>query len=700
MRLSVRILFAALLALLVAGTGFAQPRDVALADLFPEQRHAKMMLVMNNVFERYHYRKLVLDEQFAAHILDNYLAALDPNRSFFLAHDVERFERNLGRLADDLRHGYVAAAFDVFRLYRMRVEHQVDYALKLLAQPFDFSTEEYYAFDRSEAPWATSDEELDQIWRQRVKNDALSLRLAGKDDEAIREQLRKRYEGLARRVRQFTNDDVFETFANAYGQALEPHTSFMSASTSENFDISMRLSLEGIGAVLRADNDMTVVQRTIPGGPAGESGKLHSGDRIVGVGEGDDGPIEDVVGWRLQDVVDKIRGPKGTVVRLQVLPRAVGAEGPTRNVKLVRNEIKLEDQAAQARVLDDLDNAPGVRIGVIEISAFYRDFQAEANGVKDFRSTTRDVRHLIADLDEQGIDGLVIDLRGNGGGSLTEATALTGLFIDKGPVVQVRDSSGRLEVEKDPEAGVVYSGPLAILVDRDSASASEIFAGAIQDYGRGLVIGEPTFGKGTVQTLIELNRFVPGGDVDLGRLRLTMAQFYRVDGGSTQLRGVEPDILLPSADDVTEHGERSLENPLPWTKIAALDHPHLTAFGIEELRRLSAQRVAKDPGFQMLVARDNILNEINDETRVSLKESDRRAETKRRERVLEDQKNAFLGTRGITPVPLDEDNPDEEALEKERDAIDAIQLEEAARILADAVTADNQVQRPRAAMSN
>lgn len=700
MRSSVRILFVALLALFVAGAGFARPQDVALAELFPDQRHAKMMLVMNKVIERYHYRKLLLDQPFAAEVLKNYLAALDPNRSFFLAHDVERFERNLGRLADDLRQGQVAVAFDIFRLYRMRVEQQVDYALTALQQPFDFSAEEYFAFDRSDAPWAKSDEELDEVWRQRVKNDALGLRLAGKKkDEAIRAQLQKRYEGVARRVRQFTSDDIFEMFANAYGQALEPHTSFMSAATSENFDISMRLSLEGIGAVLRADNDMTVVQRTVPGGPAAESGLLHSGDRIVGVGEGSDGTIEDVIGWRLQDVVDKIRGPKGTVVRLQVLPRAVGTDGPTRDIRLVRNEIKLEDQAAKARVLDQLANAPGVRIGVIEIAAFYRDFQAESDGRQDFRSTTRDVRQLIANLQQQGIDGLVIDLRGNGGGSLTEATALTGLFIDRGPVVQVRDSSGRLEIEKDPEPGVLYSGPLAILVDRDSASASEIFAGAIQDYGRGLVIGEPTFGKGTVQTLIDLSRYVPGDDVDLGRLRLTMAQFYRVSGGSTQLRGVEPDISLPPAGDVSEHGERSLTNPLPWTKIAAVDHARLEPIDIKDLHRRSAQRVRQDPGFQMLVARDKVLEEIADQKEVSLRETDRRAETKRRERLLEEQKNAFLRARGITPVPLDEENPDDEALEKERKAIAEIQLEEAARILADAVQAEA-AHRPRAAMKD
>ncbi len=698
MRQGIRILFATLLALL-AVTVWARPQQVSLSELFPEQKHAKTVLVINKVLERYHYRRLVLDDQFAEAILENYLAALDPNRFFFLARDIERFERNRHRLDDDVRRGDVSAAFDMFRLYRIRVEHRVNQALSLLDQPFDFSARETYHFDRSEETWAASDEELDDIWRRRVKNDALSLRLAGKDDAGVREQLRKRYEGLGRRVAQFTDDDVFEMFVNAFAQALEPHTSFMSPSSSENFDISMRLSLEGIGAVLRGENDMTVIQRTIPGGPAEESGHLHSGDRIVGVGQGDDGVIEDVIGWRLQDVVGMIRGPKSTIVRLLILPRSAGVEGPTREVTLVRNEIKLEDQAAQARVIDDLANAPGLRIGVIEIPAFYRDFQAESEGSSDFRSTTRDVRILIQDLTRQGIDGLVIDLRGNGGGSLTEATDLTGLFIDKGPIVQVKDSSGRVEVEVDADAGVAYSGPLAVLVDRDSASASEIFAGAIQDYGRGLVIGEPTFGKGTVQTLIDLGRYVPGSEGDLGRLRLTMAQFYRISGGSTQLRGVEPDVALPTATDTSDHGERALDNALPWTRIEAVDYASLTRGRIQQIRERSAERVARDRGFQMLLARDRIINEINDQKIVSLNESERRAETKRRERVLEEQKNAYLRSRGVTPVPRDEENPDEEALERERKAIASIQLDEAARILADAVLADG-VTRPRAAMRN
>jgi carboxyl-terminal processing protease len=579
----------------------------------------------------------------------------------------------------------------------MRVDERIVYAESLLKGPFDFDRDETYRLDSPDMAWAKDSAELDEIWRRRVKNDFLTLRLADKTDDEIRERLSERYQGLVRRTHQFDGNDVFQTFMNAYTQTLEPHTSYMSPSTSENFDISMKLSLEGIGAVLRADNEYTVIQSTVPGGPARESGQVQTGDRIVGVAQGRDGPIEDVVGWRLQDVVDKIRGPKGSVVRLQLLPKSAATNGGVREVAIVRNEIKLEDQAAKALVLDDLANAPGVRIGVIEIPAFYRDFQAEGSGDRDFRSTTRDVRLLIDDLVLKGVDGIVIDLRGNGGGSLAEATSLTGLFIDTGPVVQVKDAFGKIEVETDPEPGLAYRGPLAVLVDRDSASASEIFAGAIQDYGRGLVIGEPTFGKGTVQTLIDLNRYVPGEENNLGRLRLTMAEFFRISGGSTQLRGVEPDIRFPTAELMAEHGERSLDNALPWTRIRPADYKKAGAVSIDLLALQSAERISKDPGFTMLVERSKLMRDVEAQTHVSLQEKARREEDKRRGSVFKEQQNAYLRARGIAPVDEDDEQVDEDLLDAQREAIARIQVEEAARILADAVLLDR-TERSRAVM--
>jgi len=675
----------------------AELQTVGLSELFPNERQTRTTLVINKVLERFHYRNFRLNDNFARETVLNYFEDLDPNKSFFLQRDVDRFNRGAGRLDDDLGRGKLDTAFDIFRVYRMRVDSRIEYALSLLDRPFDFNLVETYQFDREKADWPKSEADVEEIWRKRVKYDYLTLKLADKTDDEIREQLRKRYEGITRRIHQFTADDVYQAFVNAFTRTLEPHTSYMSPSTSENFDISMRLKLEGIGAVLSGDSEYTVIQRTIPGGPARQSGQIHSGDKIIGVAQGLDGDMDDVVGWRLQDVVDKIRGPKGSVVRLMIMPKSEGSGGRTREVRLVRNEIQLEDQAAKSYIID-AKGAESARIGVIEVPAFYRDFRAESEGNRNFTSTTRDVRKLIRELAAEGIDGLIVDLRGNGGGSLTEATTLTGLFIDKGPVVQVKDALGKVEVEVDPDPGVVYTGPLAVLVDRNSASASEIFAGAVQDYGRGIIIGEPTFGKGTVQTLIDLDRYVPGEDAELGRLRLTMAEFFRVSGGSTQLRGVEPDIRFEFGLDIDDHGERSLENALPWHQIRPANYAKLKTGDLDWLRQRSADRIAKDDGFRMLVSRGQLLSEISKQDVVSLRESERRIESDHRDKILKKERDGFLRARGVEPVDEDADNVDEDALEAQQEIIDRIQTEEAARILADLISETKGDQRPRSAM--
>ncbi len=682
------LLLALVLSCVTTTVVFAKSLDVSLNELFPTERQVKTTLVINKVLERFHYRRFQLTREFAAQALDSYFEDLDINRLFFLERDVTRFISNAAQLHDQLQLGKVDIAFDIFRIYRMRVDSRIEYALALLDQPFNFNRDETYRFDRSKSAWAANEQQLNDIWRKRVKNDFLTLRLAGKNDHEIIKQLRKRYEGIMRRIHQFTIDDVYQTFANAYIRTLEPHTAYMSPSTSENFDISMRLSLEGIGAVLGADNEYTVIQRTIPGGPARQSGQIRTGDSIVGVAQGLDGDMEDVVGWRLQDVVDKVRGPKGSVVRLQILPKAEGtASRRLREVTLVRKEIALEDQAAKSSIITvPTDAGSAQRIGVIEIPAFYRDFRAESEGDPNFRSTTRDVRQLVTQLKQQRIDGLIIDLRGNGGGSLTEATSLTGLFIRQGPVVQVKDAFGKIEVESDPDPDIIYDGPLAVMVDRNSASASEIFVGAIQDYGRGLIVGEPTFGKGTVQTLVDLNRYVPGDNTDLGRLRLTMAEFFRISGGSTQLKGVEPDIHFDLGVAGSDQGERSLENALPWSKISPANYTQYHAINnVQYLKAQSAQRTAQDAGFQMLMSRSRILSAIEAENTVSLQEQIRRRESDQREQVLKQERQRFLRAQGIEPVDEDAESPDEEALEKQQKIIDKIQTHETAHILADFV---------------
>lgn len=689
-----RIYVPMLLGWLLAGAALAKPAIVSIDALHANEQQRQAALIITQVMEKFHYRKPSIDDDMSVAVYERYLESLDANRSFFSAKDIKGFERYREELDDSLRTGKLDPAFRIFRRFRELVEQRVTFAKELLqANNFDFDTDEVYQFDRSEADWLPDAAALDDLWRRRVKNDMLSLRLAGKDETEISETLKKRYEGISRRVVQMAPEDVFQAFINAFTLSVEPHTSYMSPRLSENFDIGMRLSLQGIGAVLRNENEFTQIQSTVPGGPAERSGELKGGDRIVGVAQGSDGEMEDVIGWRLQDVVDLIRGPKDSVVRLNILPKNQGVDGRTREVLLVRDEIKLEDKAAKSEIIEATD---GVRLGVIEVPAFYRDFGAQAAGEEDFRSTTRDVRVLLDDLQSQKVDGIIIDLRRNGGGSLSEATELTGLFIEKGPVVQVKDSSGRIEVERDPDPEQVYAGPLAVLVDRNSASASEIFAGAIQDYNRGLILGEPTFGKGTVQTLVDLGRFLRSRE-DIGRLRLTMAQFFRVQGGSTQHRGVMPDIVYPTAKGAADHGERALDNALPWASIKAAEHQFLGATPLTGLRDASQERIAGNPGFRFLLEEEDDLIELDKKTTVSLNESVRRAEWDRREQERLDRRNRLRAFRNLPPLAsLDEEEDVSAEDDKDPEGIQRIMLEESANILADHIIA----MRPRTALVN
>lgn len=683
-----------LLALLAFGSNAAAvTKDVPLESLKPGKTQRQTALIVNRVLGKYHYKKVSLDDDLSERIFDKYLDSLDPNKSFFTRGDILEFEKYRHKLDDAIAHGWLDPAYEIFRRFRQRVDQQVAWALTLLEKnDFDFTRPERYRFDREEADWAEDEEALKALWRKRVKNDILSLRLAGKPEEKIRETLRKRYENLRRRIHQLDADDVFQTFLNAYTLSIEPHTAYMSPARSENFDISMRLSLQGIGAVLTTKDEYTKIQKIIPGGPADKSGQLKPGDLIVGVAQGNKGEMEDVIGWPLQDVVEKIRGPKGTVVRLSILPKSAGPDGATREVAIVRDKIKLEDQAAKSQIIE----VDGLRFGVIELPAFYRDFRGQAAGNKDFRSTTRDVRKLIAKFKEEKVDGIIMDLRNNGGGSLTEAVELTGLFIPYGPVVQVKDSHGRLEVEQDTDPELVYDGPLAVLVNRNSASASEIFAAAIQDYGRGLVVGEPTYGKGTVQTLVDLNQFSRRSD-DLGRLRLTIAQFFRIQGGSTQNKGVIPDLVFPTAPKDDEHGERSLDNALPWTRIEPVDHHLLGKVDVAALEARHRARIAQDPGFEYLVGQAEAFRRMADRKEVSLVEAERKKEWDERERAALERRNKLRAARGLPPLEkLEEDDEEENADKEEEDdpeGIDRIMLEETAHILADYIRLKEPVAR-------
>ncbi|MGE0338236.1 MAG: carboxy terminal-processing peptidase, partial [Gammaproteobacteria bacterium] len=617
-----------LLSFVLSSGASALAPTVPVDELVPQPEHRRATRLITHFIANYHYKKATLDDALSEVIFENYLKALDPTRSYLLQTDVDDFSANAREFDDDLRNSDLHAVYEIFVRYRQRVEQRIAHAVSLLDKPMDFSVDESFDFDREDAPWPQNENELNELWRKRVKNDWLSLRLSGKQDKDIADTLRKRYQGLVRQTAQFNSEDVYQTFINAYTTAIDPHTAYFSPRTSENFKIRMSLSLEGIGAVLQSDNEYTLVREVVPGGPASKSGKLRANDRIVGIGQGAKGELVDVIGWRLDDVVDLIRGPKGSVVTLQVLPKGASPDATTRLIQLTRNTIQLDEQAAQRKVLEVPSGDARIRIGVIEIPTFYMDFEARMRGDENYRSTTRDVRRLIGELQGEKVAGIVIDLRGNGGGSLSEATELTGLFIDTGPVVQVRNSQGRVQLERDTDSGVAYDGPLTVLVDRNSASASEIFAAAIQDYRRGLVLGEPTFGKGTVQNLVDLNRFDEEANGKLGQLKATIAQFFRVEGDSTQHRGVLPDINFPSGFSAEEQGERALDHALPFAHIAAVRYtpaPTLVP-DVQKLRELHATRVAKDAAYQALLAQERAVQDAADTTVVSLLESKRKAE--------------------------------------------------------------------------
>ena len=689
------------LSALLACSAYASVDVEQALKLEPSNDQRKATSIATKFLTNYHYKPTRLDDDLSSQIFDTYLELLDPNRIYFMQPDIDELERYRFRMDDSLRHNDPMSAYEIFSLYSDRVLDRVAYSRERVKQPFDFTIDEEYQYDREDEPWAQNREELDELWRKRVKNDYLRLKLTDKEPDAIVETLTERYDNLERRITELNSDDVFQFFMNAFAASIEPHTSYLSARNSENFEISMSLSLEGIGALLGRENEYTEISRVVPGGPVAKDGRLKAGDRITAVGQGQDGKMVDIIGWRIDDVVELIRGPKDTVVRLQILPEEESVGGPTEIIEIVRDEVKLEEQAATSEIIEvpvDEETGKVVKVGVIDLPVFYMDFAGRAQNKPDYRSSTRDVRRLIGELEEQGVEGIVIDLRSNGGGSLLEATTLTGLFIDTGPVVQVRNTDGRISVEEDIEPGMAWEGPLAVLVNRYSASASEIFAAAIQDYGRGLVIGETTFGKGTVQSLLDLDDYyISNESRGLGQIKITMAQFFRVNGGSTQNRGVVPDIAFPSWGDPDEYGERAFENALPWTRIdparyrSAGDLTQLAAVADSRYR----DRMEGNQEFEWLLADIDDFNERANETSVSLLESvgrERIEESEAKKKAREEQRNGgpLLDDESELAHAVDPalgDDPDaeeEEAAEEEDEGPDFL-LRESAHIVADMV---------------
>lgn len=627
----------------VAASNYTFGNTTSLA---PNKEHGQTTKLITHFLDKYHYKEFRINNSLSNEILNTYIDSLDPNRSYFYQKDIDSFQIFRFKLDDALTYPELNAPFQMFRLYQARVDERILFALELINEKFDFTINEEFIIDRSELKWASTREELNEVWRKRVKNDVLTLRLADKERDEIIETLEKRYKGIAKRSEQVDAEDVYQLFINAFASTLEPHTNYLSPRNSENFEIRMSLSLEGIGALLRTDGEYTLVERIIPGGPADLSDLLHASDRIVGIAQQNENEFKDVVGWRLEEVVKLIRGSKGTLVKLQILPGKEGQAAKIREIQIKRDKIKLEEQAAKSEIINIKEGSIEYNIGVIDIPTFYIDFAAYQRGESNYRSTTRDVNNLITDLKKEKIDALIIDLRGNGGGSLAEATQLTGLFIDKGPIVQVQDSSGHIEVHRDRDPKTSYYGPLVVLVDRFSASASEIVASAIQDYQRGIVVGENTFGKGTVQQLVDLNNFTSKKDAKLGQLKATIAQYFRVNGGSTQHKGVIPDIDFNTIFDGEEHGERALKNALPWSSISPVNH-HYGSINdkiIFDMSNLHKDRVRHDEKFNSLIEFMQLDYNLRNKKSISLLESARKKEYQQIEKSRSMYQDALRGT--------------------------------------------------------
>lgn len=543
--------------------------SIAHAKVEPEQKHRAQMRLLDSFLANHHYQNALLDDVKSKEILQKYIDYLDPGKYTFTQSDINSFRQYESVLDNFAHRGELSVVFHIYDTFAQKRQQQIDWALTRLKTPFSDNAKGTLQLDREKVKWANSLSELQSRWGKNLLNEWIVLRLAKQGDEKARKTLTKRYQNRAKHLKESRSDDVFQIYANAVTSVYDPHTSYFSPRTGEDFDINMSLSLEGIGAQLTLEDEIITIKELIAGGPAKQSGKLARNDKILGVGQGQTGAMEDVVGWRLDDAVRLIRGKRGSTVRLRI-EKAMSNE--IVEVVLVRDEIKLEESAAKADVKGVEIGDKVYRIGIIDLPSFYIDFEAANRGEKNYRSTTRDVTKLIKKLQKDGIDGLMIDLRDNGGGSLAEAVDLTGLFFDKGPVVQVRRAGGEISVHEDDDGETLYTGPLAVLINQNSASASEIFAGAIKDYGRGVILGEPTFGKGTVQTIIDLARFVPSIKDPVGQLKMTIAMFYRVNGSSTQLKGVTPNIYIPNKNSVIEGGEREEDHALPWHEIKAKKH--------------------------------------------------------------------------------------------------------------------------------
>lgn len=683
-KISVKILLVLILSVsnnFIVSSSLAQVNNTAVTDTIkviePMEYHTFEDQLITSILSRYHYKTFDLNDSLSQVIFNRYINVLDNGKNYFLNSDINSFDTQKFNLDDYLIKGDVQFYYDVFNVYLKRLNQRARFVDSLLNQEFDYSIDENFEYNRDKAAWAKDENELNEIWRKRLKNDALTYKLNGKDWTFIQKTLKKRYKNLAQFLNQYNSEDVFQLAMNSFTESIDPHTNYFSPETSDNFKIDMSLSLEGIGARLQTEDDYTKIVEVIPGGPAAKSKLLNADDKIVGVAQNDDGDFEDVVGWRINDVVKLIRGPKGTTVRLQIIPAGSDLNTKPKEITLVRDKVKLEEQAAKSTVLEIINDNKPFRIGVIDVPKFYNDFEGQKNGDGNYKSTTKDVKLILDSLKNKKVDGVIIDLRDDGGGSLQEAIDLTGLFIKDGPVVQVKNSDGNIDVATDPDPGIVYDGPLAVLVNRFSASASEIFSAAIQDYGRGLIIGEQTYGKGTVQNLIDLNRLSSKKNKDFGQVKITIAKYYRINGGSTQHLGVVPDISFPSFVDPSEFGESSEPSALPWDEIKSAKFNRYGDLSkiIPILKQKHLERIANNQDFDYLLEDIKIYKENKNKTSISLNEIIRKKEKDEEEQKKFERENERRKSVGL-------DLLDEEVPEVKSDKKDFL-LDETAKIISD-----------------
>jgi carboxyl-terminal processing protease len=671
-----RILLVTFTAAVLACSAAPKPQQLVdgIANIKPDEQQSLVAKEVVTLIENYNYKKIQLNDSISSVILDRYIKALDPSKYYFLASDIKEFEQFRNSLDDDLRNGDLSAPFYIFNVYLKRYNEWIAFSLQNVKTKFDFNTNDKYVYDREKLPWAASRTSLNEIWQKRLKYEMINLQIAGTSEAKNIETLTKRYQSQKSQVAKVNNQDVFQTLMDAFTESIDPHTNYFNPTNATAFNEDMARSFDGIGARLMVENEVVKISEVIPGGPAFKSKQLNAGDRIVAVAQGNK-EFEDIIGWRIDNSVSKIKGPRGTTVRLKVIPAGQDLSSKPVIIALVREKIVMEEQSAKKSVKTIQSNGKAYKIGIITVPAFYADFKAASAGDKNYKSTTRDVRLLIDSLKSRDkVDAIMMDLRSNGGGSLVEAIDLTGLFIDRGPVVQVKDMRGRIDVSQDTNPGVSWDGPFAVMVDRLSASASEIFAGAIQDYGRGIILGTQTYGKGTVQSSIDLNKLlnpsmlqrlaslinktaVVKGEAaqeapQLGQINLTMAKFYRVNGSSTQHKGVMPDIVFPSIYPLDKIGEDTEKSALPWDVIPRSNFnpvADLSPLKTELVNRHKA-RMEKSMDYKLLVQDIEDMQKRDKETSIILNQAKLKAERDSLEAKSLERTNLIRTSRGLAPL--------------------------------------------------